>query len=79
MTLLRKSSTSDVEVDMVSTKMGEVYNIKIEGRECPTNLSASDAYEVLVEWFSDGTIRLPSRFVVEFGQHVINQLLQKIR
>lgn len=79
MTLIRKSTQSDVEVDMVSTKLGEVYNVKVDGREYAPNMSSTDAYEALVDCFNDGSIRLPSRFIVEFGQHVINQLLQKIR
>ena len=79
MTLLRKSTTSDVEVDLLSTKNGEAYNIKVEGKEDRLNLSPVDAYDFLVECFNDGNIRLPSRFIVEFGQHALNQLLQKIR
>jgi small nuclear ribonucleoprotein (snRNP)-like protein len=79
MTLLRKSTSSDVEVELVSTKNGEVYNIQIEGHDDQRNLSSTDAYEALAECFKDANVRLPSRFIVEFGQHVLNQLLQKIR
>jgi len=79
MTLLRKSASSDVEVELISTKNGEVYNIQIEGHDDQKNLCSTDAYEALAECFKDANVRLPSRFIVEFGQHVLNQLLQKIR
>lgn len=64
---------------MTFTKMGEIYSVQVGDKEAATNLSATEAHEVLVQAFDDVNIRLPSRFVVEFGQHVINSLTQKMR
>lgn len=79
MTLQRKSAQSDVEVEMNFTKMGEVYSVTVGDKPVQNGLTSPEAYELLVEAFNDSNVRLPSRFVVEFGQHVINSLLQKIR
>ena len=79
MTLLRRSAQNDVEVNMTFTKMGEIYSVQVGDKEAANNLSATEAHEVLVQAFDDVNIRLPSRFVVEFGQHVINSLTQKMR
>lgn len=79
MTLLRRSAQNDVEVNMTFTKMGEIYTVQVADNEVSSDLSATEAHEVLVKAFDDVNVRLPSRFVVEFGQHVINSLTQKMR
>jgi hypothetical protein len=79
MTLQRQSAQCDVEVNMAFTKIGETYSVVIKDKEPVTNISGTEVYEILVQAFDDPDVRIPSRFVVEFGQHVINSLMQKMR
>ena len=49
-----------------------------ETRQLPFDV-ALDVSGSIAKAFDDVNVRLPSRFVVEFGQHVINSLTQKMR
>ena len=70
MTLLRRSAQNDVEVNMTFTKMGEIYSVQVGDNEVSSDLSATEAHEVLVKAFDDVKIT-PTTYVINRKGQII--------
>jgi hypothetical protein len=77
MTILRKSQSCDIQVDMKPSAAGILYSVSTDTDVLIADGTAVATYEKLVESYD--TIRIPARFIIEFGQNVIAELLTKIR
>lgn len=79
MTILKANSHSDIEVTLIATANGLRYDVENTATgENKRGLEAVEAYRVLSTSFSSNKYKLPSRFVIEFAQHVISDLTAQL-
>ena len=79
MVLLRANTHSDLEVSMRSTPSGIRYDIhNVETQIYVKDLSPMDAYTSLTSAFQSNTVKIPSKFVIEFAEFVIADLSAKL-
>jgi len=75
MTILKANSHSDIEVTLIATANGLRYDIENTcSGENKRGLEAIETYRVLSTAYSSNKFKVPSRFVIEFAQHVISGL-----
>ena len=79
MIILKANSHSDIEVTLFATANGLRYDVENTAtNENKRGLEAIEAYRVLSAAFSSNKYKLPSRFVIEFAQHVISDLTAQL-
>lgn len=82
MKLIRKAQNCDIEMDMTPGFNGEfLYSIDIvqDGNQsyCQS-VPQEEAFGKLVELFGNPSIRVPSKYVIEFAKYVITDLCKKL-
>lgn len=79
MTILRANAHSDIEVTLNATSNGLRYDIenRVTG-EAKRGLESIETYRVLSAAYTSGKYKVPSKFVIEFAQHVIADLTQQL-
>jgi hypothetical protein len=79
MTILKGNAHSDFEVVLNATPNGLRYDMENrETGEVKRGLESIETYRVLSAAYTSGKYKLPSKFVIEFAQHVIADLTQQL-